>query len=279
MGIDNQGGQQKLESLITASLPSEIATSALQWLRKTNTSYKGLFARWVSDARTSENVLELLTTSKMPFQELRGETPALEGVSAGDQVLEALSTVTEAERTRAQQLASIEGTVSIMFTDLEGSTELLTRLGDEENQELLRTHNNIIRQHLADHAGYEVKSMGDGFMIVFSSARRAIACAVDIQRSLHEFNQNHADRQLKVRAGLNVGETIKEEEDFFGTAVVLAARIMARASGEQILVSELLRKLAGSASGFQYIDYGWQQLKGFSDEEHLYEVDWRPVNG
>ena len=69
------------------------------------------------------------------------------------------------------------------------------------------------------------------------------------------------DRQLKVSIGINIGETIKEEEDFFGSAVVLAARIMNLAIGGQILVSDLFRKLAGTTSGFQYIDYGWKQLK------------------
>ena len=115
-GVDNQEEQQRLEGLITASLPHEIASPAVQWLRRTNTKYRALFARWMSDARTSESVLELLTTSNMPFRELRGESPVGDGVSDGDRVLEALSTVTEAEKGRAQQLASIEGTVSIMFT-------------------------------------------------------------------------------------------------------------------------------------------------------------------
>ena len=229
----------------------------------------------MSDARTSESVLELLSSSNMPFQELKGEISPVGVVAAGDRMIEALSTVTEAERGRAEQLASIEGTVSIMFTDLEGSTQLLTSLGDEENRVLLRSHDSIIRQKLADHSGLEVKSMGDGFMVVFSSARRAVACAVDVQRSLYEFNQENADHQLKVRIGINVGETIKEEEEFFGSAVVLAARVMAEAAGEQILVSDLFRKLAGSASGAQFVDYGWEQLKGFAEEEHLYEVDWR----
>ena len=220
--VDNQEEQQRLEGLITTSLPQGVASPAVQWLRRTNTKYRGLFARWMSDARTSESILELLTTSNMPFHELRGETPVGEAVSSGDRVLEALSTVTKAEKGRAQQLASIEGTVSIMFTDLEGSTELLTSLGDEENQELLHTHNNLIREQISSHSGIEVKAMGDGFMVVFSSARRVVACAMDIQRSLHEYNQRNADRQLKVRIGINVGETIKEEEDFFGSAVVRA---------------------------------------------------------
>ncbi len=277
--LDNHEEQQRLEGLITTALPQGVATPAVQWLRRTNTKYRGLFARWISDARTSEGVLELLTSSKMPFYELKGETPSAEGAATDDQMLEALSTVTESERRRARQLASIEGTVSVMFTDLEGSTELLTSIGDEENQELLRVHNSIIRREVANHGGLEVKALGDGFMMVFSSARRAAACAMDIQRGLREFNRKHADRQLKVRIGINVGETIQEDEDFFGSAVVLAARITARASGGQILVSDLFRKLAGNTSSFGYVDRGWEHLKGFAEEEHLYEVDWHAGSG
>jgi len=169
----------------------------------------------------------------------------------------------------------MEGTVSIMFTDLEGSTEVLTRLGDEEAQKFLRAHNAIIRQQVAGHEGREVKALGDGFMIVFSGARQAVDCAVDIQRRLEDFNHQNADRQLRVRIGINTGEPIKEGEDFFGGAVVLAAKLTAQASGGQILVSDLLRRLAGDSSGLEYVDYGWKQLKGFAEKEHLYEVNWR----
>jgi class 3 adenylate cyclase len=168
-----------------------------------------------------------------------------------------------------------ETTASIMFTDLEGSTELLTLLGDEENQVLLENHNNIVRQQVVNYGGLEVKTMGDGFMVAFYSTRRAVACAVNIQRSLEEFNQQNPDRQLKVRIGINVGETIKEGEDYFGSAVVIAARIMAEASGRQILVSDFVRRLAASSSNVNYLDYGWKKLRGFAEEEHLYEVDWR----
>ena len=259
-------------------MPSVVANLAVQWVRKTNTKYRSLFARWLSDARTCESVLELLTNAKMPFHELRGEAPLVEGVAAGDAVIEALSSVTESDRRRAQQLGSIEGTVSILFTDLEDSTELLTSLGDEQNQALLRSHNSIIREQMAEYGGIEVKAMGDGFMVVFSSARKAISCAVGVLKSLDGFNQENVNRQLKVRIGINVGETIKEDEDFFGSAVVRAARIMAQASGGQILVSDLFRQLAGSTASFQYVDYGWKQLKGFAEEEHLYEVDWRTAS-
>ena len=277
--LDNLGEQQRLELLITASLPQEAAVSAVQWLRKTNTKSRALFARWLADSRTSESVLKLLVASEAPFVELRGKGAVAQISAIGDPVLEALTTVTEAERNRAQQLASMEGTVSILFTDLEGSTELLTTLGDEQNHELLRIHNGIIRQQVANHGGLEVKALGDGFMVVFSSVRRAASCAVDIQRSLEEFNQQNSDRQLRVRIGINVGETIKEEEDFFGSAVVLSARIMDSATGSQILVSDLFRKMAANTSNLQYVDQGLKQLKGFTEEEHVYEVVWRAAGG
>ncbi len=170
-----------------------------------------------------------------------------------------------------------EITASIMFTDLEGSTQLLTRLGDEENQSLLAVHSRIIRQQLDNHGGQEVKTTGDGFMIAFYSARKAVSCAVEIQKELQEFNRQNPDRQLKVRIGVNLGEVIKEEDDYFGTAVVVAARIMNEAAGGQILVSDLLRKVAsGQANtGHEYSDLGRRTLKGFDDEEHIFEVIWR----
>ena len=170
-----------------------------------------------------------------------------------------------------------EITASIMFTDLEDSTQLLTRLGDEENQSLLAVHSRIIRQQLDNHGGQEVKTTGDGFMIAFYSARKAVSCAVEIQKELEEFNRQNPDRQLNVRIGVNLGEVIKEEDDYFGTTVVVAARIMNEAAGGQILVSDLLRKVASGHANteHEYSDLGWRTLKGFDDEEHIFEVVWR----
>ena len=167
-------------------------------------------------------------------------------------------------------------TASIMFTDLEGSTELLTRLGDEENQTLLSSHRKIIREKLEENGGLEVKTTGDGFMIAFYSARKAVNCAVEIQRELQGFNRQNPDTQLKVRIGLNLGDVIKEDEDYFGSAVVMAARIMDESAGGQILVSDLLRQVANgpSNSEHKYSDFGRRTLKGFEEEEHIFEVLW-----
>jgi len=170
-----------------------------------------------------------------------------------------------------------EITASIMFTDLEDSTQMLTRLGDEENQTLLASHSKIIRDQLDKYGGVEVKTMGDGFMIAFYSARKAVSCAVDIQRDLQEFNRENPERQLKVRIGLNLGEVIKEEEDYFGSAVVIAARIMDESSGGQILVSDLLRQVADgpSNSEHEYSDFGRRTLKGSEEEEQIFDVLWQ----
>tara|TARA_B110000196_G_scaffold232483_1_gene200967 strand:- start:7 stop:543 length:537 start_codon:yes stop_codon:yes gene_type:complete len=164
-----------------------------------------------------------------------------------------------------------------MFTDLEGSTQMLTRLCDEENQVLLASHSKIIRQKPDEHGGLEVKTTGDGFMIAFYSARKAVTCAVEIQRELQLFNIDNPDRQLLVRIGLNLGEVIKEEDDYFGSAVVMAARIMDESAGGQILVSELVRQVANgpSNSEHEYTDFGRRTLKGFDEEEHIFEVLWQ----
>ena len=169
-----------------------------------------------------------------------------------------------------------EITASIMFTDLQDSTQMLTRLGDEENQTLLASHSRIIREQLEKYGGLEVKNTGDGFMIAFYSAQKAVTCAVGIQREMKEFNIENPDRQLKVRIGLNLGEVIKEEEDYFGSAVVMAARIMNESTGGQILVSDLLRQVAEgpSNSEHEYSDFGRRTLKGFNEEEHIFEVLW-----
>jgi len=163
-----------------------------------------------------------------------------------------------------------------MFTDLEGSTQMLTRLCDEENQMLLASHSKIIRQKLDEHGGLEVKNTGGGFMIAFYSARKAVTCAVEIQRELQLFNIDNPDGQLLVCIGLNLGEVIKKEDDYFGSAVVMAARIMDESAGGQILVS-VRRQVANGPSNFEheYIDFGRRTLKGFDEEEHIVEVVWQ----
>src|SRR3990170_5631492 len=110
-----------------------------------------------------------------------------------------------------------EGTVTVLFTDVVGSTGLTTSRGDEAARDVLRAHEELVREQVQEHDGREVKAIGDGFMVAFGSARKAVACAIGIQRALEEHNsgQPSGDR-VRVRIGLNTGEGGPGEGGPFG---------------------------------------------------------------
>ncbi|OGO50832.1 MAG: hypothetical protein A2148_03985 [Chloroflexi bacterium RBG_16_68_14] len=162
---------------------------------------------------------------------------------------------------------------TVLFTDVAGSTSLTQRLGDARAREVLRTHETIVREALRAHGGSEVKTMGDGFMASFSLATRALECAVAMQRAFAEQNETAAE-PVRVRIGLNAGEPIVEEEDLFGTAVIVAHRIATKAAGGEILASDVVRQLV-AGKGFLFSDRGDVALRGFEDPVRVYEVRWR----
>jgi eukaryotic-like serine/threonine-protein kinase len=170
--------------------------------------------------------------------------------------------------------SALGSTLTIMFSDIEDSSVIFERLGDLRAQELVRRHNKIIREQVSFHSGLEVKSTGDGFMVVFSSARRALLCAIAIQRALAAYPSACAELPVRVRIGLHVGEAIKESADFFGKAVILAARMAALADGGEIVVSSMLRELTASAGDITFSDGKEVRLKGFSGTYHIYYVAW-----
>jgi len=196
---------------------------------------------------------------------------------------------------------------TILLTDMEGSTTLTQRLGDAKAQDVLRTHNSIVRDALKGHSGSETKHTGDGIMASFASASRALEAAISMQRAFAAWNaslpahpepvEGRAESQppahgstgspraggdvgvtarapLHVRIGLNAGEPVAEEKDLFGTAVQLAARICAHAEPGQILVSDVVQQLA-AGKGFTFADQGEVALKGFEKPVRLHEVRWQ----
>ena len=165
------------------------------------------------------------------------------------------------------------GLVTILFTDIEGSTALTQRLGDARAQELLRTHNAIVRDALKACGGAEIKHTGDGIMASFVSVSGALGCAIAIQRAVAALVREDPEMPLRVRIGLNAGEPVAENQDLFGTAVQLAARICAHAEPGQILVPTVVRELA-AGKGFLLADLGKIALRGFEDPVRLYEVRW-----
>src|SRR5512133_2514456 len=119
--------------------------------------------------------------------------------------------------------------VTILFTDLVGSTTLFDRAGDEQADALRRDHFAALRAAVAEHGGREVKSTGDGLMVAFGSAVAAVRCAVDMQRAT-----TGADGGLPVRVGLDAGEPLPDGEDLYGTSVIVASRLCESASSGEI---------------------------------------------
>jgi class 3 adenylate cyclase len=170
--------------------------------------------------------------------------------------------------------AAPDGTVTVLFTDIERFTAMTERLGDLRAQEILRAHGAIVREQVAAHGGLEVKSQGDGFMVVFSSARRAVFCAIAIQRAITGWSAQHPEEPIRVRTGLHTGEVIRESADFFGKNVILAARITDRARGGEILVSSLLKELVDSAGDIEFGEPRTVELKGLTGTRTLHAVHW-----
>lgn len=164
--------------------------------------------------------------------------------------------------------------ITIVFTDMVGSTDLTDALGDAGAQEAVRAHNAIVRAVLARLDGREVKHTGDGIMATFAVAANGVAAAIEIQRGVTEHNAANADLPIHLRVGLNAGEAIAEENDYFGATVQLAARLCAFADENQIVCSSIVRDLcAGKA--FSFGPLGSVKVKGVKEPVSAYEIRWR----
>ena len=164
------------------------------------------------------------------------------------------------------------GLRAIMFTDIEGSTQVSSTYGDEAGLELVRRHDGIVRQALAEAEGREIKHTGDGFLISFTSVSRAVEASVSIQRATTDPVEDRP--ALAIKIGMSAGEPVEDSNDLYGAAVNLAARICAHAGGSQTLVSGTVRDLA-IGKDHDFVSKGAIALKGFPDPVPLFEVDWQ----
>lgn len=167
--------------------------------------------------------------------------------------------------------AQSQGIVCIMFTDLVGSTQMTHERGDYGAQEVVRAHNAIVRSALAAHHGREVKHTGDGIMASFSSAANAVRSAMEIRTALTTHNSVEDAVPVRVRIGLNAGEAVQEEDDFFGTTVQLAARVCDKADEGEVFVTDNVRELS-KGQGIRLKDVGKYEMKGVPHPMTLYKV-------
>jgi class 3 adenylate cyclase len=181
------------------------------------------------------------------------------------------ATVVE-DRPSVRSVAAPDGTVTILFSDIEASTALNERLGDVRWLQLLRTHHAIVREHIRQHDGYEVKAQGDGFMIAFASARRDVHCARAIQNAIDAALGGHSDAPIRVRIGLHTGEAVRDEADFYGKTVALAARITDQAMGGEVLASCVVKQLTESAGDVHFNNEREIELDGLAGTHTVYRV-------
>ena len=158
-----------------------------------------------------------------------------------------------------------DGAVTIVFTDVEESTELVRDLGDEKAHSILRRHDEIVRRVLAEHDGVEIERAGDGFMLAFRSPSKAVAFGLGLRDALA------GDGEVRVRIGLDSGGVIREEKGYFGRTGFRAGRLSDMASGGRVFASEA-RKVLADAAPIRFQDMGQHELKGLGGTHRVFEV-------
>jgi class 3 adenylate cyclase/DNA-binding NarL/FixJ family response regulator len=168
-------------------------------------------------------------------------------------------------------------TVTVLFTDVVGSTQLFSSLGEHGGDRLRTRHFALLRRTIQFHGGREVKSLGDGLMAVFDSATDGVRCAVEMQRAIDEDNRRaHAER-IAIRVGLGMGEATVEGGDYFGSPVVEASRLCDQAGPGEILATDMVRVLVGSRGGYAFEALGALELKGLPAAVSTSRVLWEPA--
>jgi predicted ATPase/class 3 adenylate cyclase len=169
---------------------------------------------------------------------------------------------------------SASGLVTILFTDVVGSTEINTSIGDRAADELRRLHFDDLNEAIAATNGTLVKTIGDAIMASYSSAADALHGAVEMQRAVDRRNRRAAGQDLHIRIGVSAGDATFEDDDWFGTPVVEASRLCAAAETDQILISNLVGALAGSRVDHGISSLGSRELKGLPTPIEVSTVEW-----
>lgn len=180
------------------------------------------------------------------------------------------------DRNEIARVAAPDGTVAMMFSDIENSTSLNSELGDEQWVKLLGAHDRLLRTYVDRHRGHIVKSQGDGYMVVFPTSDLAIRASLGIQRALgakRQRNRRLRRTPIRVRIGLHTGTAIEREGDYFGRNVAMTARVAAMADGGEVLVTgDIAQELSG-ASEYRFVEDETVELKGLPGEHQLWVVE------
>lgn len=178
--------------------------------------------------------------------------------------------VTE-DRTEIERIATPDGTVTILFSDIVDSTSRNERLGDKDWLKVLRAHDEVVRREVEARRGHVVKSQGDGFMVVFPDPIAGVRAALAIQAALHGRRRLRA-ADIHLRIGLHTGRVLSHEGDYFGRNVALAARVAAYAGADEVLITGAVRDAVAQTDGLEVTLLTTTELKGLAGEHQLWSV-------
>ena len=173
-------------------------------------------------------------------------------------------------RTSIESLVGPDGTVSLLFCDIEGSTKINRQLGDDEWVRVIRAHDQVVERTVRRHHGKVVKTQGDGFMAAFRTPMDAVSTAVALGPALSD--SDSLDVPLAVRVGVHTGKVVAEKGDLFGTNVALTARITAAARGDEVLVSGAVHDQVGDVADLHFRRRRARRFKGLPGRHPVYEV-------
>jgi class 3 adenylate cyclase len=184
--------------------------------------------------------------------------------------LEELEQAVRQERPDLSAATAADGTVTLVFTDIVDSTVLTARLGDRAWMETVRRHHDVIRREVEARGGRVVETQGDGALLAFPSARRAVSCAGDIQRAIGRAFAD-ASPPVRLRIGVHTGDALRDADRFFGTTVNYAARVASHALGGEILVSNIVHDLVDGPE-VAFLESRDVELKGLDGVHRLFAV-------
>ena len=226
-----------------------------------------------TSVRIGETTIELATEAES--FEIRPDAvkPGATGTKLRETSIEMVAKDAE-KRSQKPSMGQHEATITIVFSDIESSTEHATRMGDTKWIGVLNAHNQIIRENVEKWNGNIVKNQGDGFMLTFPSARRALICMADVQQDLAAYAEKNPDEGVKIRVGAHTGEVIVDGNDIFGKHVIIAARVGNLAAGGEILVSSLVWDITSARGDLEFGEPRSVTLKGIEGDWTVYPLMW-----
>lgn len=268
-----------LEIVLAALLVGSVSLVVVQWLQLRRARRRILRLESARSARRASRpprpprALQTATRAVRVMAETAAHVREHGVSSLVASSIEDLTHWASESQTEIAKVTAPDGTVTIFFSDIEGSTELNERLGDRAWVKVLAQHDSVVRSAIARHRGQVVKTQGDGFMVVFRHPADAVHAGLEIQDRLSEQRGRLRQTRIAVRIGLHRGVVVARDGDFFGRNVAMAARVAAEAQGGEILVSDELREALIDSSEFVFAEPVEATLKGLTGTHTLWLVD------